>query len=96
VFHGWAAIFGVYLYNSQKLKDTATAAAVTNNSTELENQVLLVARSASMKEKVSKNKIEIANLHQQQFFGVWNLNSISSSIVNLHKFTKFSWVVWVV
>jgi len=45
------AIFGVYLYNSQKLKDTATAAAVTNNSTKLENQVLLVARSASMKEK---------------------------------------------
>lgn len=56
VFCGWAAIFGVYLYNSQKMKDTAAAAVVTNNSTELENQALLLAGSASMKEKVSKIK----------------------------------------
>lgn len=53
VLCGRAAIFGVYLYNSQKMKDPVAAVAVTNNSTELENQALLVARSASMKEKVS-------------------------------------------
>lgn len=38
------------------MKDTAAAAVVTNNSTELENQALLLAGSASMKEKVSKIK----------------------------------------